>query len=244
MSEIYVYTLFSVVLVSTMSLVGLFTLSMSERFLRRCVFIFVGVSVGALLGDALVHLIPESVASLGIFPASALVAGGIVLFLLIEKYLHWHHHEPEMHDGHIHPAGKMILFSDGIHNFLDGIIIAASYVVSIEVGIATTIAVMLHEIPQEIGDFGVLLHSGYTKSRALYLNFLSAVLAIVGAGVGLWLGTEALAFEMVLVPIAAGGFLYIAIVDLLPELHKTQGRIAGVAQVVAVVIGFLVVALL
>jgi zinc and cadmium transporter len=245
LNEVYIYTFASVFFVSLLSFVGIVAISMGKRILEKSIFVFVGLAVGALLGDALVHLIPEALESIesGIVTGGRVVLG-VLTFFLIERYLHWHHHGPEMHDAHIHPVGKMILFSDGLHNFLDGLIIATSYLVSVEIGIATTLAVMLHEIPQEIGDFGVLLHAGYTKMRALYLNFLSALLAVAGAWLGLLIGGGKEAFEMWLIPIAAGGFLYIAIVDLLPELHKTKGRFAGWVQVGAVILGFLFVAFL
>ncbi|HYF29095.1 MAG TPA: ZIP family metal transporter, partial [Candidatus Paceibacterota bacterium] len=126
-----------------------------------------------------------------------------------------------------------------VHNFVDGLIIAASYLVSIEVGIATTIAVVLHEIPQEIGDFGVLLHAGYSKVKALFYNFVSALFAVLGAGVALLLGGATEAFTMWLVPLAAGGFIYIALTDLIPELHKTTSVRHSLIQLVAVMAGVL-----
>lgn len=140
---------------------------------------------------------------------------------MIEKLLHWHHHGEDADDAHVHPVGKLILISDGVHSFIDGLIIAASYFVSLEVGIATTIAVVLHEIPQEIGDFAVLIHAGYTKKRALWLNFLSALFAFAGLIISFAIaGTGT--FEAYPLPITAGGFIYIALSDLIPELHKEK----------------------
>lgn len=235
-----IYALLSVVVVSLVSFVGVFTLSLNEERLRKNIFIFVSLAVGALLGDAFIHIIPEAFESgLSTTTLSLLIISGIIIFFIIEKFLHWHHHGEDSHDDHIHPVGKLVLISDGVHNFIDGIIIAASFLVSIEVGIATTLAVILHEIPQEIGDFGVLIHAGYTKARALWLNFLSALSALLGVAVTFVLGGISANFETFILPIAAGGFIYIALSDLIPELHKTKKAKHSLVQIVAVLIGVL-----
>jgi zinc and cadmium transporter len=238
MLPIYIYTLASVVTVSLISLVSVFALSLKESVLRKYVFIFISIAVGALLGDAFIHLIPEALEN-AVNPAipSILVIFGIFSFFILEKFLHWHHHGEDKEQNHIHPVGKLILLSDGVHNFLDGIIIAASFMISIPVGIATTIAVILHEIPQEVGDFAVLLHSGYSKKRALLLNFLSALTAILGAAIFFILGQVAENSLLYFVPIAAGGFIYIAVADLMPELNKTKDIKYSVLQLIAVTLG-------
>lgn len=198
------------------------------------------IAVGALLGDAFIHLIPEALEdSTNATLTSILVIVGIIFFFILEKFLHWHHHGEDKEEIGIHPVGKLVLLSDGVHNFLDGIIIGASFMISVPVGIATTLAVILHEIPQEIGDFAVLLHSGYTKRRALWLNFLSALTAILGAIVFFVLGEVAEASSMYFIPIAAGGFIYIAVADLIPELHKTKEIKHSVFQLMAVTLGVL-----
>src|SRR3989344_7309549 len=179
MQEIYLYTFMSVVTVSALSFTGLLALSIKENILRKYVFVLVALAVGALFGDAFIHLLPESFEEFGNgATVGILTISGILLFFLLEKYLHWHHHEND--ESEVHHTGKMILISDGLHNFIDGVVVAASYFVGIEIGIATTIAIILHEIPQEIGDFGILLHSGYTIKKALFFNFLSAIFAIFG----------------------------------------------------------------
>lgn len=245
MAIIYIYTLVSVAIVSLVSLVGVFTLSLKEEILRKYVFVFISIAVGALLGDAFIHLIPEAFEnSSSSTLVSILIIVGILLFFIVEKLLHWHHHGEDKDDCDIHPVGKLILMSDGFHNFLDGIIIAASFMVSIPIGIATTIAVILHEIPQEIGDFAVLLHSGYTKKQALWLNFLSAVMAVFGAVVFFLLGSMAESVSSWLVPIAAGGFIYIAVADLIPELHKTKEFKRSTIQVAVVIVGVLIMSVL
>lgn len=241
MTAIYLYSLASVLIISLVSFVGVFTLSLGTNTIKKYVFIFVSLAVGALLGDALIHLIPEAVEEIGDFTfTSLLVIAGIFIFFILEKFLHWHHHEDD-HMHNIKPVGKMILISDGFHNFIDGVIIGASYLVSIEVGIATTIAVILHEIPQEIGDFGVLLHAGYTKTKALFLNFVSAIISVLGV-FAIFLTGEILEEKLSwFLAIAAGGFIYIALSDLIPELHKhTEDKkdfLHTIIQVVMAVVG-------
>lgn len=241
----YLYAFGSVVAVSLISLVGVFTLSLQADILKKYIFAFLSLATGALLGDAFIHLIPESLENFGnTTTPSILIIVGILFFLIIEKFLHWHHHDDDTDEYHIHPVGKLVIFSDGVHNFLDGVIIGASFLVSIPLGIATTIAVVLHEIPQEIGDFAVLLHAGYTKKRALWLNFLSALTAIVGLILAFTLGESSVTFTKWVLPIAAGGFIYIAIADLIPELHKTKGLKNTILQGVMIFVGVLAMFLL
>ena len=236
----YIYAFVSVVVVSLVSLVGVFTLSLREEILRKYIFVFISLAVGALLGDALIHLIPEALEnSQSATLTSVLVIAGILFFFVLEKFLHWHHHGEDKDEIHIHPVGELVLFSDGVHNFIDGIIIGASFILSVPIGIATTLAVILHEIPQEIGDFAVLLHSGYSKTRALWLNFLSAMLAILGLFVVFILNQAEHIITFWLLPIAAGGFIYIAVADLIPELQKTKEIKNSVLQIVAVITGVL-----
>lgn len=233
-----IYAFISVVFVSLVSFVGVFALSLKEEVLKKYIFIFISLAVGALLGDAFIHLIPEAFeSSLSETLVSILIITGVIIFFILEKFLHWHHHGEDKNELTIHPAGKLILTSDGIHNFIDGIIIGVSFIVSVPVGIATTLAVILHEIPQEIGDFAVLLHSGYTKTRALWLNFLSALCAIGGVLVAFILGEAGEVFILWILPIAAGGFIYVAVADLIPELHKTKEIKYSIFQILAVVAG-------
>lgn len=241
MLTVSLLSLGSVVLVGAISLIGIFTLSLRDQVIKGITFILVGLATGALLGDAFIHLIPEAFAE-GLDPVlvSLAIIGGILIFFVLEKFLHWHHHQGlEGSEPEVHPVGNMILVSDGLHNFIDGLIIAASYMVSIEIGLATTLAVILHEIPQEIGDFGVLLHAGYTKAKALFYNFVSALFAVLGAAVALSFGTATEQFTLWLLPLAAGGFIYIALTDLIPELHKTTSGRHSLLQLIAVVVGIL-----
>ncbi|OGI85581.1 hypothetical protein A3A01_00700 [Candidatus Nomurabacteria bacterium RIFCSPLOWO2_01_FULL_39_17] len=240
MTTIYIYSFISVVIVSLVSLVGVFTLSLREDILKKYIFLFISLAVGALLGDAFIHLIPEALEnSSNATLTSTLVIAGILIFFILEKFLHWHHHGEDTDSIHIHPMGKLILFSDGVHNFIDGIIIGVSFIVSVPVGVATTLAVILHEIPQEIGDFAVLLHSGYTKSRALWLNFMSALCAVLGLLVAFLLGEIGRVFTTWILPVAAGGFIYVAVADLIPELQKTKETKHSILQILAVITGVL-----
>ena len=240
MISTYIYAFISVSIVSLVSLVGVFALSLKEEILRKYIFIFISLAVGALLGDAFIHLIPEALEnSPNTVWTSTFIIAGIILFFILEKFLHWHHHGEDKENVRIHPVGQLVLFSDGVHNFIDGIIIGASFLLSTPIGIATTIAVILHEIPQEVGDFAVLLHSGYTKTRALWLNFLSALLAILGLVFVFILNENAQAITLYFLPIAAGGFIYIAVADLIPELHKTKEKKYAVLQILAVFVGIL-----
>lgn len=219
------YTLLSVLLVSLVSLVGIITLFFKEHKLDRLLMLLVSLSAGSLLGGAFFHLLPEVLeerGEWGIF-ASLPVLGGFLLFFVLEKFVHWRHCHVLPHKEHPHHLAIMNLVGDGIHNLMDGLIIAVSYIVSVPAGIATTLAVVLHEVPQEIGDFGVMLYAGVSKVKALFLNFLSALAAVVGAIIGLVVGSNSLAFVSWILPFAAGGFLYIAGTDLIPELHKGCG---------------------
>jgi zinc and cadmium transporter len=236
----YIYAFGSVIVISLVSLIGVFSLSLKEEITKKYISIFISLAVGGLLGDAFIHLIPEALENASNTSiASLLVILGVLIFFTIEKFLHWHHHDDDTEVNHINPVGKLVIFTDGFHNLIDGIIIGVSFLVSIPIGIATTLAVILHEIPQEIGDFAVLIHSGYTKKKALWLNFLSALMAIIGLIVAIIFGSVAEAFALWVLPIAAGGFIYIAIADLIPELHKTKNFKYSILQIIAVVVGIM-----
>lgn len=236
----YIYGAIGVIIVSLVSFIGVFSLSLKEEILKKYIGFFISLAIGALLGDAFIHIIPEAFESnIGVTTASILVITGILLFFIIEKFIHWHHHGEDKEDKHIHPVGKLILFTDGFHNLIDGAIIGASFLVSIPLGIATTLAVILHEIPQEIGDFAVLIHSGYTKGRALWFNFISALTSVLGLVIVFIFGNIIENVAIWVVPVAAGGFIYIAIADLIPELHKTKEIKHSIIQLFIIILGVL-----
>src|SRR3989344_5473638 len=182
MSMVWLYALASVAIVSIISLIGALALSLKEERLRNVLIYLVGFSAGALFGDAFFHLLPEAAEERGFtIQVSAAVLGGIMLFFIVEKVVHWRHCHLPITKEHVHPFAFMNLIGDAVHNFLDGIIIGVSYLASIPVGIATTIAVVLHEIPQEISDIGVLIHGGFSRGKALWFNFLTSLAAVAGA---------------------------------------------------------------
>ncbi len=207
------------VIVSLLSLVGIFSLAMKEKLLHRILLLLVGLSAGALMGGAFFHLIPEAAEQVGIEYTGIMVLVGFCLFFLIERVLHWHHcHKNGKCD--VHMFTYMNLIGDGVHNLIDGLVIAAAFVTDFGLGIVTTIAVITHEIPQELGDFGVLVYGGFSKLKALMYNFLSALTAVLGAVIGVFLASYTDGFTSMLIPFAAGGFIYISASDLTPELHK------------------------
>lgn len=253
MMEIYIYALASVFIVSLISLVGIFGLSFNDRILRKYIFVLTSIAVGALFGDAFVHLIPEAFeGSSNPALVSLFLILGVMTFFILEKFLHWHHHtsvgeihkhEQLLHEDHSHkmkPLGVLVLTSDSVHNFIDGVVIGVSYMVSIEVGIATTIAVLLHEIPQEISDFGLLIHAGFTKARAIFLNFATALFAIVGTLIAFLIHTVSGEVMSLIAAFAAGNFIYIAGSDLVPELHKTVSLKRSLVQFCAVMFGIII----
>jgi zinc and cadmium transporter len=235
-------TLFWIVLSNTIigifSLVGVFTLALKEQVLQKILLYLVALSAGALMGGAFLHLLPESVEESGDVNVFLWVLVAFVIFFLIEKLLHWRH----CHKSHcsIHTFGHMNLFGDAVHNFIDGVIIAASFVVSIPLGITTVFAIALHEIPQEIGDFGVLIYAGFGKKKALFLNFMVAMIAVLGGVFGYYLSTYAENSIKILLPFAAGGFIYIAASDLLPELRKEAGLKKSFISFAMFIIGILI----
>jgi len=228
------YAIASVVLVSLVSLVGVTTILVSGERLKKAIFVMVSLAAGAMFGDAFIHLLPDAFENRRPKAQTALyVLAGIFAFFVLEKFLLWRHQHTLESDNHIHPMGYMNLFADGVHNSIDGMIIGASYLISVPIGIATTAAVVFHEIPHELGNFFILIHAGFTKSRALFFNFLSATLAILGAIIALLIGSSVQSFAEFMVPLAAGGFIYIAGSDLIPELHKEATPSKSLLQLIS-----------
>lgn len=244
------FSLLAVGLVSIISLIGIIGLAWKEGMLRRALFVLVSVAAGALFGDAFIHLIPEAFEGApNPLLISFVILGGVLTFFVLEKFLRWHHtHSDEglAAEEHmrIHPVGHLVLASDGLHNLVDGIAIGAAFMISTEVGIATTIAILLHEIPQEIGDFALLIHAGFSRAKALLFNFVSALSAFAGVGIAFWLGSSFASAAPLIAAFAAGNFIYIAGSDLVPELHKTTDARRSLIQLVAILGGLLVMALL
>ena len=242
----WVFSLVSVVLVSLISLVGILALWLNDKTLRKILLYLVSFSAGSLFGDAFIHLIPEAIEASGpIASVSLLILFGILSSFMVERFLQWRHCHIPTSSAHPHSFAYMNLFGDAIHNLIDGLIIGGSYLVSTPVGVATTLAVILHEIPQELGDFGVLVYGGFQKKKALWFNFLTALTAIAGALIALALGSLMEGFAPLVIPFAAGNFIYIAGSDLIPELRKDSPELKKSAlQMVCIVGGVLVMLLL
>jgi len=237
MNLLYVFG--SVIIVSLISLIGLFTVSLNKELLKKLVLYLVSFSAGSLFGGAFLHLLPEAVEEYGFgTEVSLYLLLGIVFFFAIEKVIHWHHcHGMAFGTCELKSFTYMNLIGDGVHNFIDGMIIAGSFLANTTLGIATTIAVIFHEIPQEIGDFGVLIHGGFSRKKALAMNFLSALTAILGAGVVVILASYTENLMLFLLPFTAGGFVYIAGSDLIPELHKEYSLPKSVGLLLAFIAG-------
>lgn len=241
MIQVWFYSLASVIIVSLISLIGIFALAINTEKLKSILIYFVSFSAGALMGDAFIHLLPEIVEEAGFgLIISFGVLFGIIFSFLIEKVIHWNHCHLPITATHVHSFSLMNLFGDAVHNFIDGLIIGASYLVSIPVGLYTTVAILLHEIPQEIGDFGVLLHGGFTKTKALMLNLGVSLTAILGVVISLLLSSKVANLTHFIIPFAAGGFIYIAGSDLIPELHKECDTRKSLIQIIMFILGVVV----
>jgi len=214
--------IFATFIVSLISFIGILTLGVNDKFLNQIVIFLVSLSAGGLIGGGFLHLLPEAIEESGDLNVYVAIIFGFILFFLLEKILIIHHcHNVEQ--GHIcefHAFKWLNLIGDGVHNFIDGLILAVAFLASVPLGITTTIAVIFHEIPQEIGDFGVLVYGGFTRRRAIFLNFLCALIAVIGGITGFFIISVIEPLSPYLLAFAAGGFFYIAATDLLPELNK------------------------
>lgn len=259
MESVWWYSIVSVLIVSLVSFVGVLTLGIKSEKLKRILIYFISFSAGALFGDAFIHLVPEIIKESGwTIYVSAYLLAGIIIFFILEKIVHfqqYHCHgeecerelENKVHKSkhkHIESFAYMSLIGSTLHNFIDGIIIAASYLVNFQIGLATTLAVILHEIPHELGDFSILVHGGFKKSKALFVNFISALVSLLGMAFTLLLNSSVNNLTMIVVPIATGGFIYVAGSDLIPELHKHGGLKTSIIQVLTFIIGILIMAAL
>ena len=215
--------------------------------------VLVSYAIGALLGASLLEVLPEAVEISGdIKTVGKAVLGGILMFFLLEKLVLWRHCHDEIceaHGSHSHGhdhgrSGGMIMVGDTFHNFVDGIIIAGAFIADFRLGVVTTLAIIAHEIPQEIGDFLILLHSGYSRTRALLLNFLSGVATLIGALIGYYALSMLQGWTPVLLGLAGASMLYVAMSDLIPGLHKRAEIGATLQQLALIGLGIGSVALI
>lgn len=247
--KIWLYTLASVAGVSLLSFAGALLLGLNRKKLRWLSTYLVSLAIGALLGGAFLHLIPVSLETFDHdVTLWLLVMGGFLGSFLLEKMIgaHSHHHSVEDWQGierrseerpkGLHAMVGVILVGDGVHNFLDGIVIAGAFLMNPQLGLITTIIVVLHEVPQEFGDFGVLVSGGMSVGGALKWNFITALTSVAGAVLALLIGARVETFSNIVIPLAAGNFIYIAGADLVPHLHQkgTKGSTAGMIAVIIV----------
>lgn len=228
----------SSLLMCALSLIGVATLSLSDKSLHRLLLPLVALSAGSLLGGAFFHMIPESLEKIGNHISVYIyVIGGFAFFLLLEQLLHWHHcHRKDIHCKK--PQTYLILIGDGIHKFIGGIAVAGTFLIDIRLGISTWLAAAAHEIPHELGDFGVLVHGGWSRKKALGLNLLSASTFLLGG-----LLTYLLSFSdwiYYLIPFAAGNFIYIGASDLIPEVNKHENFLRNILHFSCFCIGLLI----
>ncbi|MFH0922544.1 MAG: ZIP family metal transporter [Candidatus Micrarchaeota archaeon] len=238
--DAFFQAIIAVLAVSAVSLIGVVTV-FYQKSADRILFLLVSFSAGGLLGAAFFDLLPEAIEQNA--NAFALVFIGFVAFFVLEKFLYWHHHHVRKH-----AVEKQFVYlnliGDGIHNFFDGVLIAAAFMQNAALGVSTTIAVIFHEIPQEIGDFGLLIYGGLSKKRALLYNFLTALTAVVGCLAAFFFSAYIQGLPALVLPFAAGGFIYVAATDLIPELHKETDVKKSFLQLVAFLAGASLLALL
>lgn len=236
------YIIFGTIFVSLLSLIGIFTLLIRDRLLNKILIYLVSLSIGALLGGAFIHLIPEALSKLNYNLVFFYVIFGFIIFFIIEKIVHWRHcHEKECK---VHTFAYMNLLGDGIHNFIDGMIIAASFIANPSLGAASLLAIAIHEIPQEISDFGVLVYAGLSKKKAILFNFLTALTAVIGGVFGYFLFSHIDISLGFLLSFAAGSFIYIAASDLIPEIREEKSLIKSILHILVIVLGIIFMYLL
>jgi zinc and cadmium transporter len=228
----------AVFVVSIISILGIF-IFMKQKFLNKILFYMISFAAGSMLGAVFFDMLPEILESGYTETIPFFIVGGILSFFILEKFLHWHHHHSEKKE--THPFTYLNLIGDGIHNFFDGAIIAVSFMQSTALGMVATIAIVAHEIPQEISDFAVLIYGGFTKAKALLYNFLTALTAFAGAFLAYFYSSSIEHFGAYFLAIAMGHFIYIASADLIPEMHKEKNIRKSLLQFLMLSFGILLV---
>jgi len=241
-----IFSLISILIISLISLAGLLIFFAKKKTSETINLFLVSFAIGALLGDAFIHLLPEAFESLNPTIVSLLIIGGMLLFFILEKVLRWHHcHEINCHNNEHKHLIILNTVGDMVHNSIDGMMIAASFMVDFKLGLVTSLAVLLHEIPQEVGDFAILIHAGLSPFKAFMYNLLSATSAFVGAILVFLLGSKISSLSLYLLPITAGSFIYLAASDLIPELHRHDPPIShSLIQLLFIVFGVALMSIL
>lgn len=228
-------TILATFLITLCVWIAVFLIFLKRESLSEITILLVSLSAGALMGGAFLHLLPEASEALEINLLFGIFLASFVGFFFIEKVLHWQHCHKE--NCPIHTFGYMNLVGDSVHNFIDGLVIASTFAIDFNLGVATTLAVAIHEIPQEIGDYGVLIHAGFKKKTALLMNYLVALTVVFGGIVGYFSFSHLEGFLPYLLPFAAGGFVYIAASDLMPEIRKEANLKKSIASFIIFILG-------
>lgn len=236
MPAILLQILIAVLMVSLVSILGIF-IFFKQKILNKVLFFLVSFAAGSLLGVAFLDLLPESLEAGFKETVPIFILLGILSFFILEKFLYWHHHHAGHEKEEVHGFTYLNIIGDGIHNFLDGALIAISFLNSTALGIVTTIAIILHEIPQEISDFAILVYGGFSKLRALVYNFLTALTAFVGAILTFFYSSYIQNSSTYLMAFTVGGFVYIASADLIPEIQKEKDAGKSMLQLLMLTLG-------
>lgn len=237
----FIWAIGASIVISLVSLIGIFTLLLRDKILNKALVLLIGFSAGSLIGGAFLHLLPEALEQSKPNTVFIYVIFGFIIFFILERYFYWRH----CHNGicDIHAFTYLNLIGDSLHNLSDGLIIGASFIVGIRFGSITTLVILFHEIPQEIGDFAVLVYGGFKKFKALLYNFISALACVLGTVIGYYLSASIGNFSHFLLPLVSGGFIYIAACDLIPELHKQAGQKKTAFSTLAFLAGILFILL-
>ncbi|MEA3430821.1 MAG: ZIP family metal transporter [Nanoarchaeota archaeon] len=243
----FIYPIISVIIVSLISIVVAIPLLIKKKLSTRLLLFLLSISVGVLLSTVFLNFLPEMIEHGYTLMTGIYILLGFVVMFILEKFIHFHHHKKcetgDCGHGHAYNVAPVNLIGDGIHNFIDGLVIAGAYAVNITLGIAATVSIIFHEVPQEIADFGVLLYSGLSKKKALVFNFVSAATAIVGTVLGFFLIEKIHGFTHFIIPFAAGNFIYIAASNLLPQLHRHCKLKDTILHLAAIFIGIAIIVL-
>ena len=229
--------------ISLLSLIGILTLSIKQDTLHKILMILVAYSAGTILGAALFDLLPEAVELVDKALVFPLIASGFVFFLVLERLIYWYHGHGHVHefknsdDSLSEGFAYLNLLGDFIHNFIDGMIIAASFANSFSVGIASAIAVAFHELPQEMGDYGILVYAGIERRKAIIYNFAAALSVVVGGIFGSFFITVVEELSGWMIAFSAGAFIFLSASELIPEMHEEKDRGKAVIQLLVLLLG-------
>jgi len=209
---------------------------LKKNLVKKIIAILVAFAAGSMLGASFFDILPEAFEVFG-ENTFLYILIGILIFFIIERYIHWHHCHKEHVE--VQPLTYLNLIGDGVHNLIDGAIIAASFLTDPYLGVVSTIAIASHEIPQEMGDFGILIHGGMNRKKALSYNFLSALLCVIGGVITFFFASTFQVLKPILLSVAGGGFIYLALVDIVPDIHKETDTKKMIIETIFLFLGIL-----